>query len=159
HRFALDAASDPEALQYIGAVAFHSWGGGTPDQYRSWAELAEWLNLPLLVTEVGVDPSAYYTRSWDSYDYGLREARMIQDLLTYAHPQGMQFWQFTNDYALARLTSDGRVEPTSRLWLIKHFSDLIPQNSEALSASSDQPIVMITAFRGNTTITLYILNT
>jgi hypothetical protein len=90
HTFVLQAAMDPEALQYVGAVGFHSWGGGTPEQYRAWGDVAEWLHLPLLVTELGVDAAAYYTRSWDSYQYGLREARMTQELLMYARPQGTQ---------------------------------------------------------------------
>ena len=64
-----------------------AWGGGSHDHYTAWGDLAEWLHLPLLVTEVGVDSSAYATHAWDSYDYGLREARMIQELLTSARPQ------------------------------------------------------------------------
>jgi len=35
HTFVLQAAMDPEARQYVGAVGFHSWGGGTPEQYRA----------------------------------------------------------------------------------------------------------------------------
>ena len=126
YQFVLEAASDPDALPFIGAVGFHSWGGGTPEQYAAWGNVAEWLGLPLLVTEMGVDPSAYYTRSYDSYEYGLREARMAQELLTYARPQGVQYWEFSDDYALARVTSDGAVEPTARFWLMKHFTDLAP---------------------------------
>ncbi len=115
HKFALEAASDPGVAPFLGALAFHSWGGATPEQYGQWRSLAEWLNLPLLVTELGVDPSAYYTRAWDSYDYGLREARMTQELFTYARPQGMLFWQFTNDYGLARVQrGTARVEPSLR---------------------------------------------
>jgi len=158
HNFALAAASDPAALDFIGAVAFHSWGGGSGEQYSAWGDLARWLNLPLLVTEVGVDPSAYFTRSWDSYDYGLREARMIQELLTSARPQAMLFWQYTNDYALARVRPDGVVEPTARFWMMKQFADLTPPHSDALTASSDQPSVMFTAFRGGNDYTLHILN-
>lgn len=157
HKFVLEAASDPETLQFVGAIAFHSWGGGTPEQYSAWGDVAEWLNLPLLVTELGVDAAAYYTRSWDSYHYGLREAQMTQELLTYARPQGTQFWQFTNDYALARFR-DGAVEPTARFWLMKHFTDLTPHNSEALAASSDQRSVLFTAFRKGASYTLHILN-
>ena len=158
HNFALAAASDPGALNFIGAVAFHSWGSGTPEQYAAWGDLAQWLNLPLLVTEVGVDPSAYYTRAWDSYDYGLREARMTQELLTSARPQAMLFWQYTDDYALARVQTDGAVEPTARFWLMKQFADLTPPNSDALAVSSDQPNVLFTAFHGGNDYTLHILN-
>jgi O-glycosyl hydrolase len=158
HRFVLEAAADPEALSYVGAIGFHSWGGGSAEQYRAWAEVAEWLNLPLLVTELGVDAAAYYTRSWDSYHYGLREARMTQELLMHARPQGTQFWQFTNDYALARVNSEGKVEPSPRFWLMKHFTDLTPMQSELLSSASDQPDVLITAFRKGAEVVLQILN-
>src|SRR5271157_4894587 len=39
HTFVLAAANDPDALQFVGAVGFHSWGGGTPDQYRAWGDV------------------------------------------------------------------------------------------------------------------------
>ena len=158
HKFVLDTAADPEALQYVGAIGFHSWGGGTPEQYSAWGEVARWLHLPLLVTELGVDAAAYHTRSWDSYDYGLREAQMTQELLLYAHPQGTQYWQFTNDYALARDSREGPVEATARFYLVKHFTDLTPQHSEALATTSDQKGVLFTAFRKGDLYTLHILN-
>jgi hypothetical protein len=158
HLFALDAAADPEALPYIGAVGFHSWGGGTPEQYTAWGDLAEWLRLPLLVSELGVDGAAYYTRSWDSYDYGLRESKMAQEILIYARPQGTQFWQFTQDYALARVGRDGLAEPTARFWLMKHFTDLTPHASDALATASDQRSVLFTAFRKEHAYTMHILN-
>lgn len=157
HKFVLDAAADPEAMQYIGAIGFHSWGGGTPEQYTAWGDVGDWLNLPLLVTELGVDAAAYNNHSWDSYQYGLREAQMTQELLIYAHPQGTQYWQFTNDYALARL-KDGKVEPLNRFWLMKHFTDLTPHNSEELSAPSDQKNVLVTVFRKDANYTVHILN-
>jgi hypothetical protein len=158
HRFVLEAAADPDAMQYVGAVGFHSWGGGTPEQYAAWGDVGEWLKLPLLVTELGVDAAAYNTRSYNSYHYGLREARMTQELMIHARPQGTQFWQFTNDYALARARPDGTVEPTARFWLMKHFTDLTPHNSDVLSASSDQPSVLFTAFRAGATYALHLLN-
>jgi hypothetical protein len=158
HRFVLEAAADPEALQYVGAVAFHSWGGGTPEQYTAWGDVAQWLNLPLLVTELGVDAAAYHNRAYTSYHYGLEEARMTQELLTYARPQGTQFWQFTNDYALARQGDNNAVQPTSRFFLVKHFTDLTPQHSEGLAVTSDQPSVLATAFRKGDAYTIHILN-
>ncbi|MGE5570256.1 MAG: hypothetical protein ACM3S5_14565 [Rhodospirillales bacterium] len=158
HKFVLEAAADPDAMQYVGAVGFHSWGGATPEQYAAWGDVAEWLGLPLLVTELGVDAAAYNNRAYNSYHYGLREARLTQELLLHARPQGTQFWQFTNDYGLARQRPDGTVEPTARFWLMKHFTDLTPQKSEALAVSSDQPSVLCTAFRGGGRYVLHILN-
>lgn len=158
HNYVLAAAADPEAMQYVGAVGFHSWGGASPEQYEAWGDVAEWLQLPLLVTELGVDAQAYHTRAWESYHYGLREAQMTQEILLYARPQGTQYWQFTNDYSLVRLRPGGGVEPTPRFWLMKHFTDLTPQKAEALATSSDQPEVLFTAFRAGGRYALHILN-
>jgi hypothetical protein len=158
HNFVLAAAPDIGLRDVVGAVGFHSWGGGSHEQYSAWGDLAQWLNLPLLVTEVGVDASAHYTDAWDNYSYGLREARMIQDLLTFARPQALLFWQYTDDYALARVRSNGSVEPTARFWIVKHFTDLTPFNAKALAAYSDQPSVLFTAFRGGGDYTMHILN-
>ena len=105
-----------------------------------------------------VDAAAYNARAYDSFHYGLREARMVQELMLYARPQGTQFWQFTNDYALVRSRPDGTIEPTSRFWLMKHFTDLTPQKSDVLAAMSDQPAVLITAFRAGSKYAVHILN-
>ena len=84
---------------------------------------------------------------------------MTQEILLNAHPQGTQFWQFTNDYALARIGQDGKVEPSSRFWLMKHFTDLTPQQSELLASASDASKVWVTAFRKGTSTVLHVLNT
>ena len=150
HEWAFAAANDPDAMRYVKAVGFHSWGGGTPEQYKAWGDLAEWLNLPLLVTELGVDASAYMGGMYDSFSYGMREVRMYQELLLYARPQGTQQWEFTADYGIVRAQrkDDGTAEltPTSRFWLVKHFTDLTPHNSDALATSSDNDKVLLTAF-------------
>ena len=150
HEWALAAANDPEAMRYVKAVGFHSWGGGTPEQYKAWGDLAEWLNLPLLVTELGVDAAAYMGGMYDSFSYGMREVRMYQELLLYARPQGTQQWEFTGDYGIVRAQrrDDGGAEltPTSRFWLVKHFTDLTPRNSDALATASDNEKVLLTAF-------------
>ena len=52
----------------------------------------------------------------------------------------------------------GGVEPTARFWLMKHFTDLTPQKSEALETVSDQPAVLFTAFRSGVGYALHILN-
>jgi hypothetical protein len=158
HSFVLDAAADAEAMQYVTAIAFHSWGGASPEHYAAWGDVAEWLNLPLLVTELGVDSSAYATNAWDTYHYGLREAQHTQEILLYARPQGTQFWQYTDDYALARIRPDGTVEPTARFWMMKHFTDLTPMKSEALTTAADQKDVTLTAFRKGPAMTLHIVN-
>ncbi|MCC7173730.1 MAG: hypothetical protein IT159_00920 [Bryobacterales bacterium] len=163
HVWALAAAADPEAMRYVRAVGFHSWGGATPEQYKAWGDLAEWLQLPLLVTELGYDAAAYNNRVYDSFHYGIQEVRMYQELLLHARPQGTHQWEFTADYGIVRAQrrQDGGVDltPTSRFWFVKHFTDLTPHNSEALATTSDNPNVLLTAFVQGPVYTLHVANT
>jgi O-glycosyl hydrolase len=158
HKFVLAAAADPEAMRYVGAVSFHSWGNGTPEQYGAWGDVAEWLHLPLLVAEAGVDPGAYQNSAYDSYAYGLKEARQFQELLRYARAQALLYWQFTDDYGLVHVGPKGEIEPTGRYWLMKQFVNLTPTKSEAVASASDQPDVLISAFARGDALTVHILN-
>jgi len=152
HTYALPAAADPEAMQYVGAVAFHSWGGGSAADYSAWGDLAERLKLPLLVTELGVDAGAWRTRAFDSYLYALREVSMYQELLLYARPQGTMQWEFTSDYSIVKETKNEKgevtIQPTPRFWFVKHFCNLTPLKSQALTTASDNAKVLFTAFSG-----------
>lgn len=161
YTYALPAANDAEALEYCGAVAFHSWGGTTPEQYRLWGEVAEWLNLPLLAAEAGVDAQAHRERRYDSFHYGLREVKQYQDLLEYARPQGIIFWEYTNDYGLAKVSREGGqevVEPTSRYHFMRHWANLTPRHSDNLATETSNGKVRVTAFRGADGFTVHIVN-
>jgi len=161
YAYALPAANDAEALEYCGAVAFHSWGGTTPERYRLWGEVAEWVNLPLLVAEAGVDAAAHQGRRYDSFHYGLREVKQYQDLLEYARPQGIIFWEYTNDYGLAKVSRESGqeiVEPTPRYHFMRHRANLTPRNSDNLTTASSHEKVRVTAFRGADGFTAHIAN-
>jgi hypothetical protein len=158
HTYALPASEDPEAMRYVGAVAFHSWGGATPGQYAAWGDLAERLGLPLLVAELGTDAAGWRGRTFDSYWYGMGEVQMYQELLLYARPQATMYWEFTADYSLVRTSGGGVIEPTGRFWLTKQLTDLTPPDSEVLATSSDQRKVLLTAFRKDERFTLHIAN-
>jgi len=165
HIYALPAAEDAEALRYVRAIGFHSWGGATPAQYQAWGDLAERLGLPLLVAELGVDAAAWRNRVYDSFHYGLREVRMYQELLLHARPQGTMHWELTSDYgSVATRQADGQTEllPTHRFWFQKHFFNLTPPNADALAVSCTHAKVLATAFRaadgGRTDYTLHVAN-
>jgi hypothetical protein len=91
---------------------------------------------------------------------------MYQELLLYARPQATQQWEFTADYGIVRTVrrADGGVDlvPTSRFWLVKHFTDLTPHNSDALATASDNDKVLLTAFAqgpaGRRIYTLHVAN-
>lgn len=158
HRYVLPTAADAEALRHVGAVSFHSWNGGTPEQYRAWAEVAAWLRLPVLVGEAGTDPGSWRNRTFDSYSYGLGEARQVFEILRHARPQASLYWQFTADYGLVRTRDDGVVEPTGRFWLMKHFTNLTPQHGWAVASTSDAEGVRIAAFAKDEELVVHLLN-
>ncbi|MGC8642223.1 MAG: hypothetical protein ACP5XB_20360 [Isosphaeraceae bacterium] len=163
HTFCLPTANDPEAMQYVGAVAFHSWGGASARDYRAWSDLADRLHLPLLDTELGVDAGAYRDRSYDSFFYALREVEMYQDVILEARVRGTQQWEFTNDYSLVHEKRDAAgksvIEPTARFYFVKQFCNLTPHGSDVLTTTSDQPRVRLTAFRGKEgVLSLYVAN-
>jgi hypothetical protein len=157
HTYLRKAAVDPDAMKYVGAISFHSWNGATQAQYEAWAEMAEQLQLPLLVAELGTDPSAWRERNYDSYWYGLEELRLYQELLLYAKPQGTMYWEFTDDYSLVRMEG-GEIVPTGRFWLTKHLTNLTPPASEAVTVSSDHPKVLVSAFRKGGDFTVHVAN-
>ncbi|MFT3828686.1 MAG: hypothetical protein QM691_03170 [Opitutaceae bacterium] len=157
HKYVIATAADADAMRHVGAVSFHSWGSGTPEQYRAWSEVATWLRLPLLVGEAGTDPGSWRNKTFDSYTYGLGEARQTFELLRHARPQASLYWQFTADYGLAR-ERDGVAEPTGRLWLMKHFTDLTPARSHAIATTSDQRDVFVSAFARDDEMVVHVLN-
>ncbi len=144
------AAADPEAMRYVGAVSFHSWGGAAPEQYAAWAELARRIDRPLVVGELGVNPDWRRVRL-DDYRYALSELRMYHELLRHARPQATMQWEFTGDYRIVReeRAPDGqmRLAPTARYWFVRHWCNLSPTPAMVLESASDDAEVLITAMR------------
>ncbi len=159
HLFVLPTLADPEAMRYVGAVSFHSWGGGTPAQYAAWGDVGAWTGLPLVVAEAGTDPGAYRNHTFDSYAYGLGEMRQYQELLRDSRPTAILYWQFTDDYSLVHLAAGKTIEPTGRFWLMKHFTNLTPLQSRVVASTSDQPDVLVSAFARGDDLAIHILNT
>lgn len=158
HRYVLPTAADAEAMRYVGAVSFHSWGNGSTAQYAAWSEVARWLKVPLLVGEAGVDPGAYRNANYNSYAYSLREIAQYQDLLRHAQPQSLLYWQFTGDYALARVSPEGAVIPGGRLWMMQQLCNLTPMKSSVIATTSDQPDVLVSAFSREGELVVHVLN-
>ncbi|MDH7570575.1 MAG: hypothetical protein QHJ73_13420 [Armatimonadota bacterium] len=166
HVYALPAAADPDAMRYVGAVGFHSWGGGSPRDYQAWANLAAELKLPLLVTELGVDAAAWRTAAYENFEYALREVQMYQELLLHARPQGTMQWEFTSDYSLLAQERDAdggiTLKETPRYHFVRHFCNLTPRQCNALATESSHSKVLFTAFAGaegaRRVLTLHVAN-
>ncbi len=88
---------------------------------------------------------------------------MYQDVILHARVRGTQQWEFTNDYSIVHETKDAAgksvIEPTARFHFVKQFCNLTPRGSDVLATASDQPKVLLTAFRGKDgVLTLHIAN-
>lgn len=143
------AMNDPQAMKYVGALSFHSWNGASPERYAAWADLAQRLKLPLIVAEVGVDPEAWKSGAYKTFDYGLREMSMYQELFLHARPQAILYWEYTADYSLMasdQFPKEKRGE-TERFALQKHWVNFVPPGSEGLAVSGGKDAVLLTAFR------------
>ncbi len=143
------ALDDAGAMKYVGALSFHSWGGGTPRQYAAWSDLAQIAKLPLIVAEAGVDPGAWKDGSFRSFDYFGREMLQYQDLFQFARPQAVLYWEYTGDYSLltAGTKNGGVPAETERFALQKHWLRFVPPGSEALDTSGGLVRVQLTVFR------------
>jgi len=140
---------DKEAMKYVGALSIHSWGGGTAAQYAAWTAVAAAQQLPLLVAEAGPDAGAWQGGRYQSFEYGMREVAHYQELFALAKPQAILLWEFTGDYSLLRANriDKTRLQLTERFCFQKHWCDLTPAGSEALTATASEPGIMISAFR------------
>lgn len=134
-----------EVLAHAGALAFHTWKSDARD-YAKWRALATRLDLPLYVTEAGVDAGAHRT-PWklDAPHYAMDELRLYQELLRSARPQGVMYWQFAPDYRLA-VSEAGVTVAGMRHEFMKHFCNLTPIPAIGFHAESSSEHVQVTAF-------------
>ncbi|MFW6303188.1 MAG: glycosyl hydrolase, partial [Candidatus Sumerlaeota bacterium] len=165
-----DVLENRTMRRHAGAIGIHSWLGATPETSREWRKMADKYDLPLLVTEMGFDPYAHEHKQWMmSFNYGMREARLQQQLLRDTQPQGSYYWQFTKDYSLLKeeeiSTTQTQLVPTERYNFMGHLTMLTPGESAGLATESTDPeIVYISAFKGpraaeSQTLVIHILNT
>ncbi|UCF37051.1 MAG: hypothetical protein JSU96_20015 [Acidobacteriota bacterium] len=141
-------ASDPEALKYAGAVAFHSWNGSTQALLNQWRVKAKTLNLPLLVTEVGSDPAAYhYPAIFWTYGYALDDLENYMQFLTHSRPRSALQWELTCDYPLVDVGSNS-VRTSKRFFFVKHLANLTPPQAEYIDVTTSDTRVWALGFRG-----------
>lgn len=150
--------NDPEAMELIKAVGFHSWNGGSPEDYEKWRAIADENHLELYVSEVGVDPMAWKNNSYNSWKNSVAEAKMYMNIMRNARPTGTMEWEFTGDYALAVPGADGKLEPTDRFYFMKHLSSLTPFGSRHLGISCDNRFISCCAFVNDKQIVIHVFN-
>jgi len=147
----VDAAlADPEAVQYVAAVSFHSWRGCTAENLLRWRAAARAINVPLLVGEGSTDAAAWrYAQIFQEQSFALYEIDLYLRILAIAQPLSILQWQLTADYSLlagAGVSGDnGPLRPTRRFFNLKQLAET-PANSFALPVTTTSDRVTAAAF-------------
>jgi hypothetical protein len=141
------AMQDVEAVKYLGAVSYHSWRGGTVEQYTRWGEAAKKLKLPLLIAEGGTDSDAYrYPALMLEPWYALNEIGMYVDICRYSQPLAILEWQLTENYSVLTGGANGQpLQPAQRFWQLKQL-ELTPIGAAALPITCDKAGVAACAY-------------
>ena len=158
-RFIDAALADAEAGQYIGAVSFHSWNSGTTEQYRHFSQAARKLDVPLLVAEGGLDPSAHQYRAiflepW----FCLNEIAQYVEICRVAQPLSILHWQLTADYSILTGGTSGQpLQPAQRFWQIRQLGMTTP-GSTAMAITCDNPKVISCAYADHEACVVHMIN-
>jgi hypothetical protein len=145
--YAKPLLEDPEGRRYVKGLSFHSWGGADPETYAAWGDLAEEHGLPLFVGELGWNAMAHRSRASGTALYALKELEVYMDILRHARPQVLLEWEYGGSYPIV-VERNGQLEPTARYWMVHQFATMTPSPAVALATESDNPRVLLTAFRG-----------
>ncbi|GAB4253467.1 MAG: hypothetical protein Kow00109_29110 [Acidobacteriota bacterium] len=145
--YAETAGNQAGVLDFARALAFHSWNGTTPENYRKWSELAETFDIPLLVTEVGSDPAAWhYPGLFFQYGYALDDLANYFGFLRDARPRAALQWEYTCDYPVVEISGE-TVRYTARYWFIRQLGDRTPPGALYLEVDSSSETAPAVAFR------------
>jgi hypothetical protein len=140
--FIQPALNDPAAVQYIGAISFHSWRGATDAQYQKWADAAARLRVPLFDAEGGNDAQAStYPNVFQEGWYALDEAAEYVRIMRICQPESILEWQLTQDYSVLKSDPAGALLPTQRFYNLKQFN-LAPAGSAWIPAQSSSGLVL-----------------
>jgi O-glycosyl hydrolase len=156
--FIQPAIHDPDAIQYIGALDFHSWRGCTDEILTQWRDAARQLNVPLVVAEGSTDAAAYgYPQIFNEQSFALYEINLYLRILAIAQPRSILQWQLTSDYSILAgggiFNDSGPLRPTRRFWNLQQLAST-PPRSFALPVACGKPNLTCAAF-GNIAEDIY----
>ncbi|MEO6638324.1 MAG: hypothetical protein ABIN25_08610 [Ginsengibacter sp.] len=153
YQFIYPALNDLEALQYIGAISFHSWRGWDSETLTKWHEAALKINKPLIVGEGSIDAAGWnYPTFFEEQKYTMEEINLYIRLLAICQPLTILQWQLTSDYS--PLVGGGifgnnePLRPTQRFWNFKQLA-ATPPGLFAMNVKDDRADITCAALGDN----------
>lgn len=157
--FATAIIAEPGIREFLGPLSFHSWWSEQiPDaEFERVAALAKAWNREVWCAELGFDAMAHRTRGMNqTWDYGLRFARIFQRMIRYAEVEVSLYWTWQNNYAI--MSNDGRQRYPS-YYVTRHHVEFLNRGTQVVhSTTSDRDVLPVSGIRPDGSRVVHVLN-
>jgi O-glycosyl hydrolase len=160
YRRAAAVLADPQARQYVGAIAYHIYRIGGLDDLVRMRDLARQYRLPLWMTEFN---SPNYVSWHGSFDWAVR----MHTLLTLGGVNAIDYlWAFfgswTRPATMISLNFDNGVYRSYTLtpvyWITGQYSRFVKPGYHRVEATPETGSVLASAYRGRRRVVIVALN-
>jgi len=151
--------ADPEARRYVGAVAFHVYRIGGPDDWSRLAALAARYRKPLWMTE-------FVRREYGSWSGAMEWASTMQELISRGVSAVDYLWGFFGQWVGGETLIMGRFEnnvlvSTSRTpvyWITGQWSRFVRPGDLRVATRSTNDAILANGFTGRGLVTVVLVN-
>jgi len=140
--FATMIMSDSTIWKALGPLCFHSWWSEKiPDsEFERLAAFAKAHNKQVWCSELGFDAAAHKVKGmFQSYDYGLRFAKISHRMMKYAEVEVSMYWTWQNDYSI--MSPDLKTLYPS-YYMTRHLIDYLNTGTQIVHSTSSDPDVL-----------------
>lgn len=157
--FATMIAGDSTVWKYLGPLCFHSWWSENipNNEFERIAGLANAWNKDVWCSELGFDAMSWKIKGMnESWDFGLRFAKISHRMMKYAQVAVSLYWTWQNNYSI--MSNDTKTKFPS-YFVTRHYTDYLNTGSQILhSVCSDPEIMPICAINATGDKVVQIIN-
>jgi len=157
--YATMVMADSTIWKQLGPLCFHSWWSEKiPDsEFERVAAFAKAQNKQVWCSELGFDAAAHKVKGmFQSWDYGLRFAKISHRMLKYAEVEVSMYWTWQNDYSI--MSPDLKTLYPS-YYMTRHLVDYLNSGTQIVhSISSDSDILSVSGIHENGTQVMQVIN-
>lgn len=141
--FATQIMADPSIWKYLGPLCFHSWWSEKiPDsEFERVAAFGKAWNKEVWCSELGFDAMAWKIKGMNqSWDYGLRYAKISHRMMKYAEVEVSLYWTWQNNY---EIMSADLQEKYPSYYVTRHLTDYLNTGTQIVFSSSSNPEILV----------------
>lgn len=135
--------ADPSIWKYLGPLCFHSWWSEKiPDsEFERVAAFGKAWNKEVWCSELGFDAMAWKIKGMNqSWDYGLRYAKISHRMMKYAEVEVSLYWTWQNNY---EIMSADLQEKYPSYYVTRHLTDYLNTGTQIVFSSSSNPEILV----------------